>query len=48
MLDHGGSPDDQNTAQSFVAGSRDNTEPDLTRSRMIRRRQTDPSRELAS
>jgi len=25
MLDHGGSPDDQKTAQSFVAGSRDNT-----------------------
>jgi len=48
MLDHGGSPDHQHAAQSFIAGSRDNAEPNLTCGRMILRRQADPGRELAS
>ena len=46
MLDHGGSPDHQHAAQSFVAGSRDNAEPDIARGRMILRRQADPGGEL--
>src|SRR3954451_5571241 len=47
MLDHGGSPDHQHAAQSFVAGSRDTAETDLARGRMILRRQADPGRKLA-
>src|SRR3954447_10971802 len=47
MLDHSSGPDHQHAAQSFVAGARDNAEPDLARGRMILRGKADPGCELA-